>query len=120
MYKCLEVKQSSTHGKGVFAVEKITKDTLLICDALIIPNNTGENQPLAKYLYDIEGPEPFLLCIGFGSYFNHKVKPNVMVHSVDKTNKTQTFIVLEDIEPGEEMFITYYSDLDDNHQKIIK
>lgn len=103
MYKDIEIRNSKIHGKGVFAKNFIPKGTLLTCDVLVL-----NERPLSikNYFYPWEGIE-HSLCMGFGSYFNHSLTPNVRIKSINKRKLTKTFIILKDIEVGEELTIKY-------------
>jgi len=102
MYELIEIKESPIHGKGIFAKKNIHKATTLTCDVLIFENE----EVLSKYEYPwTKGT--YCLCIGFGSFFNHSITPNVKILSIDKEKLTKTFIVLNDIKSGEELTICY-------------
>lgn len=106
MCNLIEIKCSNLHGKGVFAKEKLVKGTKLISDVLLIPKSETQNTSLNKYLYPWD-KDNSSICIGFGTYLNHSNNPNIKVSSIDKINLIKTFVVINDIEMGDELTIKY-------------
>ena len=91
----LTVKQSSIHGKGVFAVEDILKGKT-ICKRL----RTKPAEELGTYVLFL-GDGKFVEVQGKLKYVNHSENPNVCFYqdlSVD---------VLRHIYPGEELTHNY-------------
>ncbi len=110
MYNSVVVKQSSLHGKGVFATRNITKgDLLATCDMALI--HVNENLP--ENLATLQFPwteEHDAICISHvGSFFNHSNEPTAEVKDRDFVNLIQTFVAKTDIEKGIEITI-YYND----------
>lgn len=110
MNSLVEVKQSSLHGKGVFATRNILKGELLAtCDMALI--HVNENLP--EVLATLQFPwieEYDAICISdVGSFFNHSGEPTAEVATRDFENLIQTFVAKTDIEKGAEITI-YYND----------
>jgi len=97
------IKPSLIHGKGVFAIQKIIKGTILSCDILPI---SSTDPTIQDYLFPYNGA---LTClhIGFASFFNGSLQPNVKHIKVDINTKVSYFEVLNDINEGEELFLDY-------------
>ena len=109
MYNLIEIRRSNTHGKGVFALEDIPKDTVLICDILKIKSNSTE---LTQYEFPFSNKNGnSCICIGFGSFFNHNRDYNVIIYKLDKANMTLSFITIEEISKNEELFLKYNDDI---------
>jgi hypothetical protein len=60
---------------------------------------------LNDYLFRI-GDDKYALALGCGSLYNHKNQPNVS-YEIDETKKSIIFTALRDIQPSEELFISY-------------
>ncbi len=106
--KNLEVRQSKIHGAGVFAKEKIEKDSVIgILSGKILKeedlNSIDEN--LKKYIFPIEdkiyvAPESFY-DIPPIFFMNHSCDPNAGIKG------NIVIIALRDINPDEEITIDY-------------
>lgn len=108
--KVTEVKVSPTHGRGVFATRDIKKGTVFLVDPVIILEEPKQNtDQLKKYYYPWLGAKVSCVCMGHGSFFNHSDKPNVAIYSIDREEKTKSFITLRDVRKGEELFLKYSS-----------
>jgi len=108
MYTLIEIKNSEIHGKGVFAKVDIKKDTELVCDIITIPfNNLSDELKQYHYPYSRINIHTVSLCMGFGSFFNHSVTPNIRVYLMNKELLTKTFKTIKDINKGDELFLDY-------------
>lgn len=93
--KCLTIKESETHGLGLFATEKIPKGRVL-----------------GKTHFQKGG---FIIRTPLGGFYNHSDNPNCEKFEVpfDKTflkdafDKIYKLRTLRDIEPGEEIIVSY-------------
>ena len=47
------------------------------------------------------------ICMGFGSFFNHSIEPNIQILKIDKIKLRKYFIILRDIKKGEELLLKY-------------
>jgi uncharacterized protein len=110
MYNSVEVKQSSLHGKGVFATRNITKGELLAtCDMALIHVNENLPENLATLQFPWTEEYDAICISNVGSFFNHSSEPTAQVEERDFINLVQTFVAKTDIEKGSEITI-YYND----------
>jgi hypothetical protein len=104
----IRIGNSKIHGRGVFAVERISRgdvllridDTRVVDDEHPIREDLGENADHCDYLPDgttvlMQEPE---------RYINHSCDPNVFVYSV---GKTRFVLALRGILAGEEITYDY-------------
>lgn len=109
----ISVKPSDIHGLGVFANEKISKGEVIEETALLeLPIQKGERSTLLmnhRYVWP-KGAEWYchVVALGCGSLYNHSNTPNADWNN-NLENNSFLFTALEDIEPGEEIFV-YYGD----------
>lgn len=108
-----ETRNSSLHGQGVFAKEKILKDTLIWKFHPLIdhPITQAEFETLPKinqdYVahYSYKGDGIYVFCGDDGRYFNHSDNPNTRgEESEDGYGETYA---ARDIEVGEELTSDY-------------
>ena len=99
----IKVDVSKIHGRGVFATQRINKGTELICDVMIFENNLKN---LKKWSYPWTQTH-FSFCVGFGSFFNHNDIPNLKIKSIDKIKLTKTFVVIKELNEGDELLLNY-------------
>lgn len=101
--KNIIVKKSSIHHFGVFAQEDIPANTVIEeCYAIMVFDDAY--QTLRNYAF--RGKKNCLLPFGYGSIFNHSVKPNASF-SVDHENSLIVFTSTRRINKGEEILISY-------------
>jgi len=112
----LEVRETASRGRGVFALAAIPAGTLIeTADVIYIPQNeigVIERSILADYYFrwGQDGWEG-ALALGYGSIYNHSYTPNA--HYVKHFERlTIDFIALRDIAPGEEIRTNYNGDPD--------
>lgn len=103
------VEDSPVQGRGVFCSELIKAgETLEECHYILC--DTGYNYP--QILHDHffswpKGGDNFVICLGYGSIFNHSdVGFNADWQTDTQKNKI-IFYALRDIHPGEEIFTNY-------------
>ena len=111
-HRKLHVKNSTIHGLGVFAGEKIRKGQIIEkCHYLIVDHKYKE---LSNYLFD--GGDKHILVLGFGSIYNHSASPNA---DYEKENNYPYFVfrAIRDIKKNEEILIDYGSEWF-NHRNI--
>jgi len=102
----IEIKQSSIHGKGVFAKSKILKGTTFTYDVLpIFENNISDD--LRDHIFPFNGRTK-CICIGFPTFINHSQINNIKISKVNIFEQTKTFVSIVDIHKGEELTL-YYS-----------
>lgn len=103
-------------NRGVFATQDIKKGTL-IHEAPVIPYPNEEHVHIEKTLladYAFEyGINHTALLLGYGMLFNHSYTPNAEYH-INFKNHTFDFFAYKDIKAGEEIFINYNGEEDNN------
>lgn len=116
----IEIKTSSVSdgefNRGVFATCDIKKGELLHqAPALPYPNEQHvhvEKTLLADYAFEY-GINHTALLLGYGMLFNHSYEPNA-VYEINFDNQTFDFFAYKDIKAGEEIFINYNGEADDD------
>jgi uncharacterized protein len=108
--------ESEKHGRGVFAARKIEDGEIIeICPVLLF--SKAEKEHLDQtFLYDYyfdwgEDDSMYALCLGYGSLYNHDYEPNAE-YTMDFGSQTIDFNALRDIQPGEEITVSYNGDPD--------
>lgn len=115
----IEVKLSpiseGEFNRGVFSTENIKKGTLFHQAPVIsYPNEQHEHIEktlLADYAFEF-GIGQSAILLGYGMLFNHSYTPNA-TYEINFDNFTFDFFAYTDIEAGEEIFINYNGDVDD-------
>lgn len=102
-----EIRDSSIHGKGVFAKKLILGGTELSFPVKTYSDNIP--QLLKPYLFpwDIVNNQKIYCICAVGSYMNHSNNPNIDIKRIDKKNKMITFVSLRDIKTNEELTLYY-------------
>lgn len=110
----LEVRETVSKGRGVFALEPIPAGTLIeTSDIVLVPEpdmETLEDSILGNYFFrwgtdDKQGA----LALGHGSLYNHSYRPNAR-YVKHFESLTIDFIALRDIAAGEEIKTNYNGD----------
>jgi SET domain-containing protein len=110
------VKPSENKGKGLFSeIDLKEGDTIEIAPVLLIPFNQKhllDKTHLYNY-YFLWGTNKDMLCLalGYGSLYNHSFRPNV-AYRMDFEAETITFVAWQPILKGQELFINYNGDED--------
>lgn len=116
----IEIKNSpisdGEYTRGVFAIEAIAKGTCFHqAPVLSYPNEQHqyiEKTNLADYAFEF-GIGRSAILLGYGMLFNHSYEPNA-TYEINFDNDTFDFFAYQDIAAGEEIFINYNGDVDDN------
>lgn len=116
----IEIKNSpiseGEYTRGVFAQEAIPAGTLFHqAPVLSYPNEQHkhiEKTSLADYAFEF-GVGRSAILLGYGMLFNHSYTPNA-TYEINFENETFDFFAYKDIKAGEEIFINYNGDIDDN------
>lgn len=100
-------------GRGVFAVTKIAKGTVIeVCPVIVIPQHQAhiiQQTMLINYNFAWgKGKETVALCLGFGSVYNHSYTPNA-TYKKQFDHASITFIAMQDIKKDEEITVNYNS-----------
>ncbi|MDV2685986.1 SET domain-containing protein [Alkalihalophilus sp. As8PL] len=102
-------------NRGVFATEDIPKGTL-IHEAPVVPYPNVEHiliqeTALADYVYEY-GKNHSAVVLGYGMLFNHSFTPNA-TYDINFDQHTFDYYAYRDIKAGEEIFINYNGEVDD-------
>ena len=102
---------SAVHGRGVYCAHLLSAgDVIEICPVIVLPQ--GEIDLLShSLLYEYyylwgERQDQCAIALGFGSLYNHSVKPNAEFVP-DYSDDTIIFTALRDIAAGEEITVDY-------------
>ena len=113
MPAAVEIRDSSIHGKGVFANRDIKKDEVVETAHVVLIH---EGYDLPEELATLEFPHDedyYAICLsGVGSYFNHASEPNIHHKAVQVHALTKEFYALRDIKQGEELCFFYHKEFD--------
>lgn len=102
----IEIRESTIHRYGVFAVKAIKPGQLIEeCPIIIVDKNVDD---LKNYLFKWETKEPnkAAIALGYGCVYNHATNPNAE-HEYDTDKQMIIFKAERFIAPGEEIFISY-------------
>jgi uncharacterized protein len=118
--KMIEVKTSEISdgefNRGVFATRDIAKGELIHeAPVLSYPNDQHvhiEKTALADYAFEY-GINHSAILLGYGMLFNHSYEPNG-TYEINFDNHTFDFYAYRDISAGEEIFINYNGEEDNN------
>ncbi|WP_133058690.1 SET domain-containing protein [Halalkalibacter urbisdiaboli] len=116
----IEIKTSSVSkgefNRGVFASQDIKEGELIhVAPAVPYPNEQDqfiEQTDLADYVYEY-GINHSAVILGYGMLFNHSHQPNA-TYEIDFDKHVFNYYAYKDIKAGEEIFINYNGDVDDN------
>lgn len=109
--KKIYVKDSPTHGLGIFCSKEIQYGEIIdTCPFLLFPHKKHEKLPFFQN-YAFCWPKSVdwinhVLVLGYASYYNHNAIPNVSWES-DLDLNVFVFKSLRKIKVGEELFIDY-------------
>jgi uncharacterized protein len=107
----LYIAETAEKGRGVFATENITANTLIeIAPVLVLSENErllAEKTILHDYIFEW-GENAQEACIGLGyiSIYNHAIHYNC-AYQMDFNALTISITTVKNIQAGEELFINY-------------
>lgn len=118
----IEVKKSEISdgefNRGLFATRDIKKGELLHeAPVISYPNEQHkyiEKTTLGDYAFEY-GIGRSAILLGYGMLFNHSYEPNA-TYEINFKNETFDFYAYTDIKAGEEIFINYNGDEDDQEE----
>ena len=106
----IEIRKSILHGWGVFAINDISKNTLLEeCHGLFLSTEDF------KKIKSISGigcnsftidKDKIMIPYGYGEIYNSK-KDKTVITKFNKEKKTLDFYTIKDINANEELFLNY-------------
>ncbi|WNB91505.1 SET domain-containing protein [Bacillus sp. NEB1478] len=109
----LDVRKSR-YGRGVFATINIRKGVLFHeAPVIVCPEDQYKRLKMtALRNYYFNWGEGVAIALGFGSLFNHSYKPNARFENNFK-KQTVDFYAHKNIKAGDEIFVNYNGDPDD-------
>jgi len=123
----LSIQDCGPKGRGVVTRTHIPpRTTIDISPILLFPTDEydqhGQHTQLDHYTYRWKGG--MALALGLGSMFNHSNKPNVGFQR-DFDNKVIRYTTLREIQPNEELCISYgsnlwFPDMEQDEQEQVK
>lgn len=103
------VGYSNIDERGVFCTDYIKNGEVFeVAPIIVVPADSIKGGTLMDYAFKISTGE-YAIALGNASLYNHRNQP-AAEWKVDPVKKTISFIALRDIEPGEEIFISYGKD----------
>ena len=112
----VEIRETESMGRGVFAVSPIPADTLLFSDPLVLVPEAEcpKGSVLSAYVFFWsivmeDGLNCNAIVLGMGTVLNHSKSPNVIVYFEQNPDRVD-FYALRDIEPGEQLTHDYNYD----------
>ncbi len=104
----IEVKDSPGMDRGVFAKEDIKKGVIVeVAPILILQfEDFVETRWNLLFEYYFWLDECVVLALGYGSLYNHSMKPNVS-YKIDLKKRLITFKSVNEIKKGEELYFNY-------------
>lgn len=112
----LTIAPSPNRGRGVFATEAIQMNTTIEIAPVIVLTKEHRTIVEQTLLYDYifewgEDHKSAAVALGYVSIYNHTVHPNC-VYEMDYETETITISTLKDIKGGDELFINYNAEID--------
>jgi SET domain-containing protein len=103
------VDDSPIHGRGVFCCQFINKGEILEeCHFIQVPQEYTYPEILSERFFGWpKGTSNLVICLGFGSIFNHSDNEWKADWETDTINKKIIFYSTSDINEGEEILINY-------------
>jgi len=97
---------STIDSRGVFCVDYIKEREIFeIAPIIILSKDQIKGTELMDYAFKVSSTE-YAIAFGSASIYNHRNQP-MATWKINTEKKTITFTALRDIEPGEEIFISY-------------
>ena len=114
----LVVAPSDKRGRGVFASEKIAKNTIIEISPVLVLSAKDrkhvEKTRLFDYIFEwgTEGKKKVCIALGYLSLYNHAYNANCD-YEMDYDAELMTIKTVRAIKKGEELFINYNAVPDD-------
>jgi len=100
------VGTSNVDERGVFCTDYIkTGECFEVAHLLIVPGSEVKGTTLMDYVFKINDDE-YAVAFGSASMYNHRNQPSAE-WKINREKKTISFFALRDIQPGEEIYISY-------------
>ena len=115
---CLTIVDTQQMGRGVFTSEALPAGTLIECSPVIVMGQDArrllDQTLLHDYIFEWgEQKDKCCMALGYVSVYNHASRSNCE-YEMDYDNDTISITTVRDIEAGEELFINYNGDWDDD------
>lgn len=112
----LAIAPSPNRGRGVFATEAIQMNTTIEIAPVIVLTKEHRTIVEQTLLYDYifewgEDQKSAAVALGYISMYNHTIHPNCL-YEMDYENETISIITIKDITAGDELFINYNAEVD--------
>ena len=112
----LTIAPSPNRGRGVFATEAIQMNTTIEIAPVIVLTKEHriivEQTLLYDYIFEWgEDHKSAAVALGYVSIYNHTIHPHC-VYEMDYENEKISIIAIKDIKVGEELFINYNAEVD--------
>lgn len=106
----IEVKSSSTHGRGVFATKDFAAgETIEVAPVLVLTPEERikyTDTLLDWYIFPWQNDDDACVPLGYGMVYNHSNTPNAD-YDQNYTDRTMIYTALKSIKKGEEITINY-------------
>lgn len=118
----LAVSDIAQAGRGVFAATDITSDeTIEVCPIIELPAGADYEHMKATKLRDYyfmwQTKDRAVICLGFGSLYNHSYTPNA-TYQKNIGDQTITFRAIKAIQKDEEVTVNYNYGKPDGKSKL--
>jgi SET domain-containing protein len=113
----LFVSETAKMGRGVFTTERIPKDRVVEVSPVVVMSKaertlldqTGLHDYIFEWGEPIEGDKRCCMALGYLAVYNHSYHSNCE-YEMDLENALISVKAVRDIEAGEELFINYNGD----------
>lgn len=97
---------TSSVERGVFAVDYIKKgECFEVAPIIIVPSEEVRGTTIMDYAFKLNDSQ-YAIAFGSASLYNHQNQP-MAEWKIDEAKKTISFFALRDINPSEEIFVSY-------------
>lgn len=110
--------------RGVFANSNfLAGDLIEVCPVILLPiedpaclgmdgkriTGWGDSSVLDSYVFSWSEEKEFVICLGYGSLYNHSYEPNAVYHQ-NFDDHTIEIRAITEIKDGDEIYINYNKD----------
>ena len=113
----LVVAPSDKRGRGIFTVSKIPANTIVEISPVLVLSEKDRKLAEKTMLYDYifewgKRRKKGCVALGYLSIYNHSYNANC-TYDMDFVAELMTITTVKDIEKGEELFLNYNAEADD-------
>lgn len=98
------VKPSNIHGFGCFAARNFVVGEQICVNVLVKPKSDVSS--IVNHTFPW-GREESSIVLSELTYCNASSDPNLKIFAIDKANLTKTFLVMKNIDVGDELLLKY-------------